>query len=174
MKVILIGNAGTGKSTLARRLRATTGWPLLSLDRIWHAMDYSHVAKLKFAQAQRAFMAAHSDWLIDGNYGSTLPLRLAEADLVVWVQCPRLLAIARVLRRSWRFRRDPTTRPDMAPGFTERLDREYWAFLRYVWAYDRRAQTQIVPLLAGHRVVVVRTARQKRALLRKIHAGHAV
>ncbi|WP_164511991.1 isopentenyl transferase family protein [Lacticaseibacillus daqingensis] len=172
MRIMLIGNAGTGKSTFARAVAAQTGWPLLALDRVWHTMDYSHAAKLKFAQTQRQFMAAHADWLIDGNYGGTMALRLAQADLVVVMTCPRVVALLRVVRRSLMFRRDPRSRPDMAPGFVEHFDADYWAFLRYVWAYPVRYRATIAPKLrtmrSNQRVVVVRTRRQKQALLRAL------
>ncbi|WP_461227348.1 P-loop NTPase family protein [Lacticaseibacillus suihuaensis] len=169
MRIMLIGNAGTGKSTFARRLTATTGWPLLSLDTVWHTMDYGHVAKLKFAQAQRAFMAANRDWIIDGNYGGTMPLRLEQADAIVLLTAPRVVSIARVIRRSLAFRRDPSTRPDMAPGFVEHLDRDYLDFLCYVWDYNARFGQNIAPLLAARRpnqrLWVAHNAREKAAVL---------
>ncbi|MFD1430394.1 AAA family ATPase [Lacticaseibacillus mingshuiensis] len=165
MKVLLIGNSGTGKSTLARVLAARTGWPLLALDRLWHADDYSSAAKTRLAEAQRQFMATHDDWLIDGNYKGTLPLRLAQADLVLWCQAPRLVCEARVMQRSWAFHRDPAARPDMAPTFREHLDRDYWEFLKYVWHYDDAA---IRAMVAGHIVIPVRNGVEKAVVVRAL------
>lgn len=34
MKIMIIGQSGAGKSTLARSLQATSGSPLLALDRL--------------------------------------------------------------------------------------------------------------------------------------------
>lgn len=119
MKVMLIGAPGSGKSTLARTLQAKTGWPLLALDQIWHVLPAGPAAKATFDAAQRHFMAAHASWLIDGNYARSIPLRLAQADLVVWLRVASPLAVLRIVRRSVRFRIDPSTRPDMAPGFKE-------------------------------------------------------
>ena len=93
MKVVLIGNSGTGKSTLARQITANTGWPLLALDRLWHATDYSAAAKIQFQTAQTTFMATHADWVIDGNYTDTLPARIAQADCIIWLRTPRVVAI---------------------------------------------------------------------------------
>lgn len=167
MKVIVIGNAGTGKSTFCRELARRTGWPLLALDRLWHTTDYSPAAKGWFAREQRRFMAAGSDWIIDGNYGGTLRQRVSNADLVVWCQAPRLVALGRVLRRSWRFRQDPNSRPDMAAGFQEHFDRAYLDFLRYVWAYPRRSAVTTQPLvqLYARQVVVVHHLAEKGRLL---------
>lgn len=172
MKVLVIGRSGAGKSTLCRKLAAQTSWPLLALDRLWHASDYSAQAKVAFVAAQREFMATHTDWLIDGNYTSTLELRLAQAELVVWVRCSALTALRRVLWRSWRFAKDPSTRPDMAPGFRERFDREYLAFLWYVVSFSRREQRELRPMLAQLRadqqLVVVRTNRQKQRVIAQL------
>lgn len=173
MKVVLIGNSGTGKSTLARQIHATTGWPLLALDRLWHATDYSEAAKIRFQAAQTTFMATHVDWVIDGNYTGTLPARIAQADFIIWLRAPRVVAMARVLRRSLAFRRDPRTRPDMAPGFEEHLDREYLAFLAYVWGYGARAKATLLPLLAAvppAKLRIVQTPMQKAAILGELTA----
>lgn len=172
MKVIIIGNAGTGKSTLARQLAAQTGWPLLALDRLWHAMDYSHAAELKLLQAQRQFMNAQSDWIIDGNYSRTLAPRLREADLVIWCQTSRLLASIRVIRRSLRFRIHPESRPDMPPMFKEHFNRDYWIFLKLIWQYPQRVSQSVVPLLrqmrSDQQLVVVHSQSEKRQLLHRI------
>lgn len=148
MKVMLIGGPGGGKSTLAAALHRGTGWPLLTLDQVWHATDYSAAAKRQFIATQCAFMAKHPNWLIDGNYTSTLPLRLAQADLVVWVRVAAPVAVLRVIQRSLRFRRDPSTRPDMAPGFQEHFDADYLAFLKYTATFRSAKAPALIKLLA--------------------------
>lgn len=145
---MLIGAPGSGKSTLARQLARQTGWPLLALDRVWHAMDYSVAAKQRFIAEQMQFMATHRDWLIDGNFTSTVPLRLAQANLVVWLRVPSLVAPVRLMRRSLSFHRNPATRPDMAPGFQEHLDRDYLDFLTYALTFRRAVEPRLAALLA--------------------------
>jgi adenylate kinase family enzyme len=136
MKIMLIGNAGTGKSTLARWLAAQTGYPVMYLDQFWHTTDYSAEAKQWFIQQQKNFCATHDNWIIDGNYSGSMAVRLAEADLVIWLQVSRVRSIIRVIRRSLRYRRDKNSRPDMAAAFTEHFDKDYWDFLLFIWHYD--------------------------------------
>lgn len=162
MRILIIGQPGAGKTTLARRLAAQTGWPLLMLDQLWHGMDARTQNGPAFARRQRTFMAAHASWIIEGNYADTLPPRAAQATMVIWLRVPRVVALARILRRSLRFRRDPQTRPEMPANFVEHWDRDYRDFLRAVWRYDDGALA--LRLRTDQRLVVVRHARQKRAL----------
>src|SRR4051795_5418694 len=39
-------------------------------------------------------------WVVDGNYGSRVGDLLDQADTVVWLDYPRLLVLARVVRRT--------------------------------------------------------------------------
>lgn len=174
MKIMVIGNAGTGKSTFTRMLAKETGYPVLALDQVWHAMDYSAAAKVQLAQVQSDFMATNVDWIIDGNYSGTMPVRLAQADVVVLLKCPRVVSIARVIRRSLRFRRDPATRPDMNPEFKEHFDRDYLDFMFFIWGYPRRFKQHTAPLLqefhGRYGIMTARNQRQKAARMRQLIA----
>lgn len=165
MRVMIIGNAGSGKSTLAQQMANALNWPLLQLDTLWHADDYSAAAKARFIAAQHQFMLHNSNWIIDGNYASTVAERQEQANLIIVCRVARLVAVARVLRRSWRFHRDAASRPEMPANFTEHLDRDYWDFIKYVWHYQ---QPQLDVLRPGQRLVVVRNQREKRALLQRL------
>ncbi|WP_461218245.1 P-loop NTPase family protein [Lapidilactobacillus salsurivasis] len=175
MKLMLIGSPGSGKSTLARQIQRATGWPLMNLDYYWHQTDYSMVAKKHFDFQQNEFMLTHPHhWIIDGNYRATMGTRMRHADVIVWLQVPRAVAVQRVLARSYQTRVQHEQRADMAPDFSEHLDREYWDFIKFVWGFPQRNR-QAIPELA-HRYapqtpLLLVSQRDKAALLAKIQAG---
>jgi adenylate kinase family enzyme len=93
---------------------------------------------------------------MDGNYGGTMPARLAACDTVVFLDMPRLLCVWRVVRRAIRYR--GRTRPDMAPGCPEQVP---WEFIRWIWTYPARRRPGILRLLetaaATKRVEILRS-----------------
>ena len=90
-------------------------------------------------------------WLIDGNYGSTLSLRLARADCVVYLDFPVMLCLWRAARRIWRFR--GRTRPDMAEDCPERFD---LAFFHYIARWNRDVRPGVELRLAQSTAQVLR------------------
>ena len=87
-RVAVFGNAGGGKSTLARRLADLTGLPLYSVDTMqWTAADGAvpHDCYLKV----HADLLRHEEWIIDG-FGdvSSAWERFAIADTLVYVDLP--------------------------------------------------------------------------------------
>lgn len=154
-RVLVIGSGGAGKSTLAARLGAATGLPVVHLDALYWRAGWTPTPPDEWRQVV-ASIAARAAWIMDGNYGGTLPLRLAACDTVVFLDLPRVVCVARALRR-WR-RHAGRTRPDMAPGCPERLSLE---FLRWIWDYPRTRRPGILRQLAalgdGQRVVVLRS-----------------
>lgn len=130
-RILVIGSPGAGKSTLAHALAKRTGLPLHHLDRIhwlpgWIERDraeaFDHVEQILAQQC----------WIIDGNYGSTMPQRIKHADTVVWLDYPTWLCLGRALKRWWTYR--GRSRPDMTDGCPERLDLE---FLLYIAKFRR-------------------------------------
>ena len=77
-KVIVIGCPGSGKTTFAEKLNKCTGLPLYYLDAIWHKPDKTHISREEFDE-RIADIYATKEWIIDGNYSSTMELRI-QAD----------------------------------------------------------------------------------------------
>ena len=86
-KVAVFGNAGGGKSTLARRLADMTGLPLYSVDNIQYTAA-GEVPRDEYLKAHAQLLALDA-WIIDG-YGcrKTAWERFASADTLVYVDLP--------------------------------------------------------------------------------------
>ncbi|HWC17338.1 MAG TPA: hypothetical protein VG498_09990, partial [Terriglobales bacterium] len=79
MRLILLGNAGAGKSTMARRLMGSANIPRLSFDEI--AWDEGFPSPMRKPVEQsltllRQFILSNDQWIIEGCYGD-----LVEAAL---------------------------------------------------------------------------------------------
>jgi adenylate kinase family enzyme len=79
-RVAVFGNAGGGKSTLARQLAAITGLPLRVIDQLQFKEGGAAVPKDEYLKLHRDLLA-QENWIIDG-YGDTTTLleRCSAAD----------------------------------------------------------------------------------------------
>ncbi|MEU8308964.1 hypothetical protein AB0C84_35920 [Actinomadura sp. NPDC048955] len=77
-RVAIIGCGGSGKTTVGRRLAAAIGTQITHLDAVFYDDAWTKVPAEKFAALQEELVAADT-WVIDGNYASTLPIRLRRA-----------------------------------------------------------------------------------------------
>ena len=152
-RVLVIGSGGAGKSTLARRLAARTGLPLLHLDaEYWQAGWVEPATDCWLARVDE--IVASPRWIIDGNYGGSLPARLARADTVVWLDYPTrtclLRAAGRVLANRGR------VRPDMAEGCPEHFDLDFFVFIA---TFRRRVRPRLIRKLQSFEGKLVRLSR---------------
>ena len=131
-KVLVLGCSGAGKSTLARQISGITGLPVIHLDRHYWRPGWQEPDRATW-EWEVAALVRQPQWVMDGNFGGTLPARLAAADTAVFLDFRTWRCLARVLRRI--VGSLGRVRPDMAPGCPERLD---FAFLLYVCRYRRR------------------------------------
>ncbi|MEH2234261.1 MAG: DNA topology modulation protein [Nostoc sp.] len=128
-KILIIGSGGAGKSTLARELGTILGLEVIHLDAWYWNPGWIETPKAEW-QSIIQDLTRRESWIMDGNYGGTLDVRLSVADTVIFLDFPRLLCLSRVIKR--RFIYAGQSRPDIASDCPERLN---WEFLKYIWSY---------------------------------------
>ena len=141
-KVLVIGSSGAGKSTFSRRLHEATGLPLIHLDKLyWKPNWVEPIDKIEWRQNLAGHLTS-DEWIVDGNYSSTLEMRLAVCDTVIFLDFPHYICSWRVLKRVALYRKGG--RPDMAEGCHEKFD---WEFLKLTWNYPKRSKPNVEALL---------------------------
>lgn len=141
-RVLIIGSSGAGKSTLARRLSEKTGLPLVHLDRLFWKPNWVETDKEEWKRILEVALAGDS-WIIDGQFGGTLEMRLEKCDTVIFLDLPRAVCVYRVLKRVVTYKKGK--RPDMADGCDEKFD---WQFLKWVWNFPEKSRPKIEERLA--------------------------
>lgn len=132
-RIVILGNAGSGKSTLARTLGMRLGFPVVHLDTLFWEPEWVEPDAGQFRSRVGAAISAQA-WICEGNYARrTFDLRLPRTDLIIWLDTPRLVCLTRVIIRSVMNR----PRSDLPAGCTEKLDRAFLTFLKFVWNFDR-------------------------------------
>jgi adenylate kinase family enzyme len=98
-RVAVFGNAGGGKSTLARNLAELTGLPLYVVDMMQFGAGGATVPHDEFLQAH-ADLLRRDEWIIDGFGNAAIAWeRFAAADTLVYVDLPILTHYGWVTKR---------------------------------------------------------------------------
>lgn len=143
-KIMIIGCGGSGKSTLARKIHHITGLPLIHMDQyFWNAgwVDTERLEWIKWVERQ----SNEPEWIMDGNYGGTMDIRLKKADTVIFMDFSRWLCLFRIIKRQFKYL--GRSRPDMAEGCIERLT---WEFITYVYRYNKTRRPGILEKLQSY------------------------
>ncbi|MEL6829251.1 MAG: AAA family ATPase [Pseudomonadota bacterium] len=98
VKLHITGNAGSGKTTLARKLGEALALPVHGLDQIVWAPGWEKVPKDVVAERVGALVAEPA-WVIEG-----VSYQVVEAaDIVVFLDVPRRISFVRCAKRNWRY-----------------------------------------------------------------------
>ena len=136
-KVIVIGCPGSGKSTFSGALHRATGLPLVHLDRLFWNADRTTVERTVF-RARLDEALQREDWIIDGNYASTMELRMEACDTVFFLDYPTELCLEGIAARVGQPRSDL---PWVEAGETDA------EFVEFVHSYAVQNRPQVLALL---------------------------
>ena len=138
-RVAVIGCPGGGKSTFSRALRDKTGLPLYHLDAIYWRPDRTTLPREEFYPLMREIIA-RDEWIIDGNYNSTMEWRIAACDAVIFLDFPAEVCLAGVRSRRGQARSD-------LPWVEDQDDGEFLEFIR---RFEIESRPRILALLAAY------------------------
>ncbi|MDK9494341.1 topology modulation protein [Streptomyces katrae] len=165
-KVAIVGCGGSGKSYLARELGGILDAPVTHLDAAYYDDAWNELSTEKFTALQRE-LVAQPRWVIDGNYNSTLQIRLETCDTVVLMDVSTVAALYGILSRQIRHGAG-----HKGNGVHNRI---HWGVIKYVATYRRkmrpRVMAKIEEFASGRAdVVLLSNRRQTRRWLRKVDA----
>ena len=121
-RVIVIGCPGSGKTTFAEKLNKIPGLTLYYLDAIWHKPDKTHIPREEFDRRLLEILAT-DEWIIDGEYGRTVEMRLKECDTVFLFDLPAEVCLQGVTNRLGKKRYE-------MPWIEKELDPEFETYIK--------------------------------------------
>ncbi len=135
-KIAVIGNAGSGKTTLAKKLAALLHVPLYHLDQYFFSPSWQEVPKEEF-KAKHDELCNLDVWVLEGCSMKTVPDRLAKADMIIYLKTPRWRCMFNILRRA--VCNHGRVRECSPAGCPENMfNRKFLKLLRYVWNFNKR------------------------------------
>jgi adenylate kinase family enzyme len=164
-RIAIIGCGGSGKSHLARTLGTRLGITPVHLDALYYDENWEPLDQETFARLQRELVAAPR-WIIDGNYASTLPIRLEAADTVIFLDLPGWTCLRGILQRRLRHGGGQ----HQAIGVYDRIT---WNFIHYILGYRRQMAPRVRALIADNAADAQVTVLRSRAAVRRYLAGPA-
>ncbi len=99
MKINIIGTSGSGKSTFGRKLAESLSLPFLEMDAVFWGPDWT------FPEDKELFSILASalegeNWVLDGNYTRTIPLKWDNIDIVIWLDFSFLRTLLQAVTRA--------------------------------------------------------------------------
>lgn len=159
-KIIVIGCPGSGKSTVSRALHNKTGIPLYHLDMMYWNVDKTTVEKSLFLERLSAVLKK-DEWIIDGNYGSTMELRMAACDTVIFLDYPLDVCLDGIRERRGKPRSD-------MPWIETEEDAE---FIEFIKNYNEQQKSKALELLEKYsdkNIIIFKSREQANEFLLQI------
>lgn len=136
-RILILGCSGAGKSTLARQLSQQLGLPIIHLDQHFWKAGWKQTAPLEWSEKVKV-LCKDPKWIMDGNYGGTLSIRIPHADVIIVLDMSRWRCLYRVIKRTIKYW--GRARPDMVAGCPERMD---WIFFMYILQYQKKHKPRL-------------------------------
>ncbi len=156
-KIIVIGCPGSGKSTVSRALHNKPGIPLYHLDMMYWNEDKTTVEKSVFLE-RLSDVLEKDEWIIDGNYASTMELRMAACDTVIFLDYPLDVCLGGIRERQGKPRSD-------MPWIEDGEDAEFIEFIKH---YNEQQKPGVLELFAKYsdkNIIVLQSREQQDAFL---------
>lgn len=148
-RIIVIGCPGSGKSTFSRALNEKTGISLYHLDMMYWNPDKTTVEKTVFLERLEEVLGK-DEWIIDGNYASTMEIRLRMCDTVIFLDYPVDVCLDGIRQRRGKVRTD-------MPWVEYGEDAEFMDFVKSFVKNQRPNILQLIEKYDGKNVITFKS-----------------
>ncbi|KDM89887.1 shikimate kinase [Photobacterium galatheae] len=173
-RINVIGTSGSGKSTFSQKLADALGYPYIEMDALfWQPNWAESTDEAFFATLEQAL--ASPQWVLDGNYHRTVPIKWRQVDTIIWVDYSLTRTLFQAVKRAitrclsqqelW-----PGTgnRETFQKTFLSRDSIVWWTMKTYSKNRARYLAVMADPNFAHIRFVQLRTPAQANQLIQQL------
>jgi adenylate kinase family enzyme len=146
-RIAIIGNAGSGKSTLTQKLHAITNLPVFYLDQYYWKPGWVRTDPDEYQKVHDAICDKPA-WIIDGINLRVMEYRIQRADMIIFLDLPRYICFYRIFKRTLKhYGKETASSPKGCP---ERVNWEFLKFLKWVWDFKKKYPAAVKELFKKH------------------------
>lgn len=98
-RINVVGSSGSGKSTFAKALAEKLGVPYVELDEVHWKPNWTESTEEELSRNLEAALSG-DQWVLDGNYHRTVPIKWRRVQMVIWLDLPYWLILCQVITRT--------------------------------------------------------------------------
>jgi len=138
-RIVILGNNGSGKSYLAKKLADITKLPLIHLDLHFFKPGWEFPPEEEWHEKMKKFVSGEK-WIIDGivSFGDTMDMRFRKADLVIFLEVNRIICLWGAIRRQKK------KRSDVLPYLDFKYDKAFYNFCKGLWKFQKIRKPKIM------------------------------
>jgi adenylate kinase family enzyme len=145
-RVLVTGTSGSGKTTVAARIGTALQLRHVEIDGLFHGAGWT--PRPSFVDDVHRF-SAESRWVTEWQYKAVRAHLAERADLLVWLDLPRIVVMRQLVRRTLvrRLRRQPLWNGNVEPALrTVFTDPDH--ILRWAWTTHASTALRVGELVA--------------------------
>jgi adenylate kinase family enzyme len=168
MKIAIIGNAGSGKSTLGLKLHKKLGIPLYHLDQYFWRPGWQEPERAEFERVHNQ-LCDQNEWIIEGMAQRFCEYRIQKADVIIFLDAPLYLCFYRIFKRAVThfgkvYFSSAKGCPERGPSLK---------FLKYVWNFNSQKKPALEQLLQKYKnrkkIFIVKNWAKLNALIKNVN-----
>ena len=99
-RINVVGVSSSGKSTFSRKLSAILSIPHVEMDAIFWQPNWQESDDNTFFSKLSAEISPLSNWVLDGNYTRSIPIKWEKVDLIIWLDYSFIRTVFQAIKRA--------------------------------------------------------------------------